>query len=269
MLDLGEVKQRQHAAWSSGDYTRIGTTLQLVGENLCEALDLRAGWRVLDVAAGNGNATLAAARRGATVTSTDYVTKLLDHGRERARAERAEVDFRMADAEALPFADEDFDAVLSTFGVMFTPDQEVAAREMLRVCRPDGRIGLACWTPEGFIGQVLATVGRHLPPPATGMRPATRWGTVDGLAQLFPIDEAEVVSCSQRYFMFRYPSTRAWLEIFARLYGPMVKAFEALPHSARSVLSNTLIAVADGMNRADDGTMVVPGAYLEVVIRRR
>lgn len=175
-LDLNALKARQQTAWASGDYAVIGTTLQLVGERLAEACDLRWDEKVLDVAAGNGNATLAAARRGCQVTSTDYVPELLKRGEERARAEHLSVVFQTADAEALPFADGAFDAVISTFGVMFAPDQAQAARELARVCRSGGRIGLANWTPQGFIGQMFKTLGRHVPPPA-GALPPSRWGT--------------------------------------------------------------------------------------------
>jgi ubiquinone/menaquinone biosynthesis C-methylase UbiE len=164
--DFAAIKAKQHAAWSSGDYSVVGVTLQIVGENLCEALDLRAGQRVLDVAAGNGNCSLAAARRFCDVTSTDYVQDLLRRGRERADAERLPITFKVADAEALPFADGEFDAVTSTFGVMFAPDQERAATELLRVCRPGGKVGLANWTPDSFIGQLFKTLGRYVPPAA-------------------------------------------------------------------------------------------------------
>ncbi|HEV7835437.1 MAG TPA: class I SAM-dependent methyltransferase, partial [Caballeronia sp.] len=157
-IDLAAVKTRQQAAWSAGDYAVVGTTLQIVGENLCEALDLRAGSRVLDVAAGNGNASLAAARRWCEVTSTDYVSTLLESGRARAQAEGHTIQFQEADAENLPFPDASFDVVMSTFGVMFAPDHAQAASEMIRVCRPGGRIGLACWTPQGFLGQLLQVV---------------------------------------------------------------------------------------------------------------
>src|SRR6267154_1700093 len=171
-VDLNALKARQHGAWSSGDYAIVGTTLQIVGEELCEALDIRAGQRVLDVAAGNGNVSLAAARRWCEVTSTDYVPTLLERGRERAAAERLAIEFRQADAEALPFADASFDVVVSTFGVMFTADQDKAAAELLRVCKPGGKVGLANWTPEGFIGQLFKTLGKHLPPPAGVRSPA-------------------------------------------------------------------------------------------------
>src|SRR6187401_266333 len=156
--DFAAIKQKQQATWASGDFAVVGTTLQIVGESLAEAIDIRAGERVLDVAAGNGNATLAAARRFARVTSTDYVPALLERGRRRAEADGLDVTFEVADAEALPYPDAGFDVVLSTFGVMFAPDHEQAAAEMMRVCRPGGRIGLASWTPAGFVGQLFRVV---------------------------------------------------------------------------------------------------------------
>lgn len=263
-IDYAAIKQRQQAVWASGDYAAIGATLQIVGENLCEAVDLHAGSRVLDVAAGNGNATLAAARRFARVTSTDYVPALLERGRERAAAERLDVDFRTADAEALPFADASYDAVLSTFGVMFAPDQERAAAEMTRVVRPGGRIGLANWTPEGFVGQLLKTVGQHVPPPA-GLRPSVRWGTQRGLSELFP---GQQVRATLRDFMFRYESPRHWLEMFRACYGPAHRAFAALAPDQQGLLERDILALLARFNRGGAETLLVPGAYLEVVITR-
>jgi SAM-dependent methyltransferase/quercetin dioxygenase-like cupin family protein len=204
--DLAAVKGRQQSAWSSGDYAVVGTTLQIVGEELCEALDLRPGSKVLDVAAGNGNATLAAARRWCEVTSTDYVPALLERGRERATAERLAIDFRQADAEALPFPDASFDVVVSTFGVMFTADQDKAAAELLRVCKPGGKIGLANWTPEGFIGQLFKTLGKHLPPPA-GVKSPALWGTRARLNEMFGA-QASNINAEPRMFVFRYRSAR-------------------------------------------------------------
>ena len=262
--DLAAVKSRQQGTWSSGDYAVIGTTLQIVGESLCEALDLRAGQSVLDVAAGNGNATLAAARRWCDVTSTDYVPALLDRGRDRAKAEHLDVTFLPADAEALPFADASFDAVLSTFGVMFTPDQDRAAAEMLRVCRPGGKIGLANWTPDGFIGQVFKTLGGHLPAPA-GVKPPALWGTEARMAELFPVAK---VQTTRRDFVFRYRSPRHWLEVFRTWYGPMLKAFAALDPNGQAALEADLLALVARMNRSGDATMVLPSAYLEVVVRK-
>src|SRR5436309_2226263 len=251
--DLSAVKQRQQGAWSSGDYAIVGTTLQIVGEELCEALDLRPGSKVLDVAAGNGNATLAAARRWCDVTSTDYVSALLERGRERATAERLNVQFREADAEALPFADASFDVVMSTFGVMFTPDQDKAAAEMMRVCKPRGRIALANWTPQGFIGQLFKTLGKHLPPPA-GVKSPALWGTQARLDDMFGA-HASKIHAAPRMFVFRYRSTRHWLDVFKTFYGPMLKAFAALDARAQAALSLDLLALADELNRAADGTM--------------
>lgn len=265
--DLAAIKQRQHGAWSSGDYAIVGTTLQIVGEQLCEALDLRPGSKVLDVAAGNGNVTLAAARRWCEVTSTDYVPTLLERGRERAAAEGLTVDFREADAEALPFADASFDVVVSTFGVMFTADQDKAAAELIRVCRPGGKIGLANWTPRGFIGQVFKTLGKYLPPPAGTKSPAL-WGTRERLDEMFG-SQASAIAAAPRMFMFRYRSPEHWLDVFKTFYGPILKAFAALDADAQAGLRHDLLGVVGEFNRANDGTMAAPGEYLEVVVNRR
>lgn len=266
-IDLGALKTRQHGAWSSGDYAVVGTTLQIVGEELCEALDIRAGQKVLDVAAGNGNATLAAARRWCDVVSTDYVPSLLERGRLRAAADGLSIEFREADAEALPFDNASFDAVVSTFGVMFTPDQDKAAAELLRVCRSGGKIGLANWTPEGFIGQLFKVLGKYLPPPAGARSPAL-WGTRTRIAEMFG-PSALVINAVPRNFMFRYRSPEHFLEIFRNYYGPTLKAFAALDAANQQALSDDLLALIGRMNRADDGTMIVPSEYLEIVITRR
>ncbi len=266
-IDFNALKSRQMASWASGDYAVIGTTLQLVGELLAEACDLHCDERVLDVAAGNGNATLAAARRGCRVTSTDYVAALLERGQERARAERLEVDFQVADAEALPFEDASFDAVLSTFGVMFTPDQAKAAAELARVCRPGGRIGLANWTPEGFIGQMFKTLGRHVPPPA-GAQPPSLWGDEAHLHALFG-ERTAAISVTRRLFNFRYRSAAHFIEVFRTWYGPIHKAFAALPADGAIALERDLTALLNSMNRAGAASLVVPSEYLEVVITRR
>jgi ubiquinone/menaquinone biosynthesis C-methylase UbiE len=263
--DFKALKARQQAAWSSGDYALIGTTLQIVGEDLCEALDVRSGHKVLDVAAGNGNASLAAARRWCEVVATDYVTALLERASERAAAERLVIEFRQADAEALPFADGSFDVVLSTFGVMFTPDQERAASEMLRVCRRGGKIGLANWTPDGFIGQLFKTIGQHVPP--SGAKSPALWGTRERIAELFEPHAASVQS-AQRNFVFRYRSPEHWLDVFKTYYGPVLKTFAALEPAAQAALERDLIALIGRFNRSGDGSMVVPSGYLEVVIRR-
>ncbi|TPQ32647.1 SAM-dependent methyltransferase [Bradyrhizobium guangdongense] len=265
--DLSAVKQRQHGAWSSGDYAVVGTTLQIVGEQLCEALDLRAGSKVLDVAAGNGNVTLAAARRWCDVTSTDYVPALLERGRERATAEHLKIEFREADAEALPFADASYDVVVSTFGVMFTPDQDKAASELARVCRPGGKIGLANWTPQGFIGQLFKTIGKHLPPPA-GVKSPALWGTKARLEEMFGRTASDI-SAEPRMFVFRYRSPDHWLDVFKSFYGPMLKAFAALDANGQAALKRDLLALAGEFNHADDGTVVVHSEYLEAVITKR
>ena len=265
--DLTAVKARQHGAWSSGDYAVVGTTLQIVGEKLCEAADLRAGYKVLDVAAGNGNASLAAARRWCYVVSTDYVSALLERGRTRAAAEGMAIEFREADAEALPFKDMSFDYVLSTFGVMFTPDQARAASEMVRVVRRGGKIGLANWTPQGFIGQVFRTIGKHLPPPA-GVQSPLLWGTEGRIHDLFSLHAASIV-CKTRNFVFRYRSPEHFIEIFKTYYGPMLKAFNALEATAQVNLADDLKGVIEQFNRSGDKTMVVPSEYLQIVITRR
>jgi ubiquinone/menaquinone biosynthesis C-methylase UbiE len=265
-VDLAALKTRQHAAWSSGDFSVIGTTLQIVGESLCEAVDLRSGERVLDVAAGNGNATLAAARRFAAVTSTDYVPVLLERSRARAEAERLEVAYQVADAEALPFPDGQFDVVLSTFGVMFTADHAKAAGEMLRVCRPGGRIGLANWTPQGLIGELFKVVGRHVPPPPGAPSPAY-WGTRQGLEALFGRGAVEITAI-ERDFVFRYHSPQHWVDLFREWYGPVLKAFAALDAEGQRALKHDILALLNRFNTARDGTLVAPSAYLEVVIVR-
>src|ERR1700753_2741264 len=261
--DLKALKARQHAAWSSGDYAVIGTTLQIVGERLAESMDLRAGQTVLDVAAGNGNVTLAAARRWCEVTSTDYVPALLARGKLRADADGMDILFKEADAEALPFADASFDVVVSTFGVIFTPNQDRAAAELARVCRRGGKIGLANWTPEGFIGQVFKTLGKYLPPPAGAKSPAL-WGTFARLDELFG-EEAISIKAESRMFNFRYRSPDHFLDVFKTFYGPVLKAFAALDAPGRESLRNDLHALIVRMNKSGDATMVVPSEYLEIV----
>jgi ubiquinone/menaquinone biosynthesis C-methylase UbiE len=265
--DFEALKARQHGAWSSGDYAIVGTTLQIVGEELCEAVDIRAGQKVLDVAAGNGNATLAAARRWCDVVSTDYVPSLLERGQLRAKADGLSVTFKEADAEALGFADGTFDVVMSTFGVMFTPDQDRAAAELLRVCKGGGKIGLANWTPEGFIGQLFKTLGKHLPPPAGARSPAL-WGTEARIKDMFG-PQAASIKAERRNFNFRYRSPEHFLDVFKSYYGPMLKAFAALDASNQQRLRDDILALIATMNRAKDGTMVVPSEYLEIVIVKR
>jgi SAM-dependent methyltransferase len=266
-IDFAAVKTRQQAAWSTGNYAVVGTTLQIVGETLCEALDLRSGTRVLDVAAGNGNASLAAARRWCDVTSTDYVPSLLDAGRARALAEGHAIKFQDADAENLPFRDGSFDAVMSTFGVMFTPDQEKSASELARVCKPGGKIGLANWTPESFIGQLFKTIGKYIPP-APGVKSPALWGTKARLDELFG-KAARAVHATQREFTFRYRSPAHWIDVFRTYYGPLTRTFAALDSDRQSAFTRDLEGLMESRNRSGDGTLVLPSEYLEVVIERK
>jgi ubiquinone/menaquinone biosynthesis C-methylase UbiE len=259
------IKTKQRATWGAGDYGRVGVTLQITGESLCEAMDLRSGQSVLDVAAGNGNASLAAARRFCKVVSTDYVPALLEQSRVRAAAENLAIEYQEADAEDLPFGEQSFDNVISTFGAMFTPDQGKAAAELLRVCKRGGKIGLANWTPQSFIGQVFQTVGGHLPAPA-GLDSPAAWGTEAFLQRHFGPQVARI-EVTTRQFHFRYHSPSHWLDIFGTYYGPTLKAIEALGERS-GLLRDDLLELIGRCNRAGDGTMVVPSDYLEVVITR-
>ena len=263
---LTAVKEKQHATWSSGDYAVIGTTLQLMGEQLCEAVDVSAGWKVLDVAAGNGNAALAAARRGCEVVATDYVEDLLDRARRRADADGLTLTTKVADAEDLPFADGSFDAVLSTVGVMFTPDPRRAAHQLVRVVRPGGRVGLANWTPKGFVGQMFRIVGGHVPPPA-GVPSPLQWGTEEGIEALLG-SECDV-EVTRRSFTFRYRSAHDYFETFGAFYGPIVKALAALDEAGRASLRDQLVALAEDHNRNENDALSIDSEYLEVVATRR
>ena len=263
--DLEAIKEKQQATWSAGDYAVIGTTLQIVGEALCEAVDVAAGWQVLDVAAGNGNASLAAARRGCEVTATDYVDSLLERARTRAAADGLSLTTRSADAEDLPFEDASFDGVLSTFGVMFTPNPERAAAELVRVCRPGGRIGLANWTPAGFVGQMFKIVGQHAAPPP-GVPSPLMWGTEDRLHELF--GEHAEVEIARKAFTFRFRSAEDFFETFKAYYGPMVRASASLDAEGQASLRDQLVALAAGANRSTNGSLSVDSEYLEVVATR-
>lgn len=266
-VELTAVKNKQQLAWSSGDYAVVGTTLQIVGESLCEALDLRAGQRVLDVAAGNGNATLAAARRWCDVVSSDYVPGLLERGRTRASAEGLSVQFEQADAENLPYDDHSFDIVMSTFGVMFTPDQDRAAAEMARACKPGGRIGLANWTPNSMIGELFKLMGTYVPP-AAGLKSPALWGTEVRLREMFG-ESIDSIAITRKNFVFRYRNAAHWLEVFRTFYGPMHKSFATLDAEKQQALAADLVALAERFNRATDGTLVAPSEYIEVVITRK
>jgi SAM-dependent methyltransferase len=258
------IKSKQNAAWASGDYAKIGTTLQIVGESLAEAMDLKCGAKVLDVAAGNGNATLAFARRWCDVTSTDYVGTLLDRGRARAEAEALKVTYEVADAEQLPYENATFDAVVSTFGVMFAPNQLKAASEMLRVCRPGGKVGMANWTPDGFIGQLFKTLGKHIAPPA-GVKSPALWGSKPWLQEVFG-PKARTLMVNDRAFVFRYHSPEHFVDFFRTFYGPVHKAFLALDSKGQDALAADLHATIARFNTSTDGSMRVPSDYAEIIM---
>ncbi|MCC6669602.1 MAG: methyltransferase domain-containing protein [Planctomycetes bacterium] len=264
--DPSVLRRRLQATWASGDFARIGSRLQLVGERLCESVDLRAGQRVLDVAAGNGNAALAAARCGCDVVAADFVPELLHAARRRAEADGLPLATEVAAAEELPFATGTFDSVLSTFGVMFASDHASAARELARVCRPGGRIGLASWTPAGFLGDLFRLIASHVPPPA-GLRSPMVWGTEDGLRELLGA-AAGSFALRRRHFTFRYRSAEHFLDEFRTWYGPTLKAFAALPPEGQESLAEAILALLRRSNRATDGSLAVPAEYLEAVVER-
>jgi ubiquinone/menaquinone biosynthesis C-methylase UbiE len=261
------IKAAQQRGWAAGDYTIPGAILVVMSENLCEAVDLHAGQRVLDVATGSGNTAIAAARRFCEVTGVDYTPSLLEKARERAAVECLPITFLEGDAEALPFSAGSFDAVLSTLGVMFTPNQEAAASELLRVCRSGGKIGLASWTPAGFFGQMGRAMAPYMPPPP-GVRPPALWGTEAHVQELFGND-AVSLQAQKRYFFHRYRSAQHAVEIFCTYYGPVVKALEALEPARQELMRRDLQSVLEQVNIATDGTLVAPGEYLEVVAIRR
>ena len=265
--DLTVIKGRQQKAWSAGDYGKVGVTLLMIAELLAEAVDLHPGQRVLDVASGNGNTSLAAARRFCEVVGIDYVPMLLDEGRERAKADGLAVDFREGDAEALPFPDASFDVVLSTIGVMFAPNQEKAAAELLRVVRPGGKIGMANWVPDGYVGDLFRTMGKYVSPPS-GLKPPFRWGTEEGVRELLG-DGVSSLEIRRRSFVWRFPSARHHVEFMRGYYGPLQKAFETLDEQGQKALEEGLISVVEHYNRSGDATAVWPADYLELVATRR
>lgn len=266
-INFTAIKQRQQATWASGNYGTIGSRLQIVGELLAESVDVRAGEHVLDVAAGNGNATIAAARRFAHVTSTDYVPELLEQGDARAKANGLDITFQTADAEALPFEDESFDVAISTFGVMFTPEQNMAAHELLRVVRSGGRIGLANWTPEGFLGQLFRVIGKYIPAPA-GLQSPMLWGSEPRIIKLFGPDAADI-QCQRRTYNFRYQSAAHWIEVFRNYYGPIHKVYAALDDYRQADLTEDLTELLERLNVGGSHSLVVPSEYMEIVISRK
>jgi SAM-dependent methyltransferase len=263
MPDLAAIKQRQQQTWASGDFSVVGAMIVIVAEQLCDAADLHAGWNVLDVATGSGNAAIAAARLGCRAVGVDYVPALLERGRERAAAERLPVELLDGDAEALPFEDGSFDAVTSVFGTMFAPDHEKTADELVRVCRPGGTIALASWTPEGFIGELFRAVGAHVPPPA-GVQSPLLWGTESHLRELFggAIESLEV---TERTFTFRFRSAEEFVDVFRATYGPTVKAFAALGSTAADALERDLIALARRSDRLGTDAIAIPATYTEAI----
>ncbi len=264
---LSAIKDRQQKTWTSGDYARIGNTLVIMGELLCEAVDVHASDKVLDVATGSGNTAISAARRFCDVTGIDYVPELIEQARKRAEVEGMSIAFDVGDAEDLPYPDASFDVVLSTLGVMFAPNQEKVAEELLRICRSGGKIGLANWTPDGFIGNMFRTLGKHVPPPP-GIKPPPLWGTEERLRELFGEDIASL-EVTRRSYMFRYPSAGHFVEYFRSYYGPTLKAFESLEPEGQRSLAEDLEELLTQWNTSGDATVVVPSDYLEVVAVRR
>ncbi|KIC46105.1 SAM-dependent methlyltransferase [Ruegeria sp. ANG-S4] len=264
--DFTAIKAKQNAAWGSGDYSKVGVTLQITGEELAEAMDIMPSAKVLDVAAGNGNATLAFARRFCDVTSTDYVEALLHASSQRAKAEGLFVNYKVADAEKLPFAEQSFDAVVSTFGVMFTPNQKQSAAELQRVVKSGGKIGMANWTPESFIGQLFKTIGKHVPPPAGVNSPAV-WGNRDWVQDTFG-DNCDVVSFRHKNFMFRYRSAEHFLEYFRTFYGPMQKAFQALDGAGQAALRDDIMALIAKFDISTNASLCISSEYAEIIVER-
>jgi ubiquinone/menaquinone biosynthesis C-methylase UbiE len=267
MADLEAVKQQQQRTWAMGDFAMIGWNTVYPGELLCEAVELRAGERVLDVATGSGNAALSAARRNCDASGIDYVPALIERARQRAAVEKLPANFEVGDCEALAFADASFDVVLSVYGSMFAPNAEKAAMEMLRVCRPGGRIGMANWTPDGFWGQAFGLVGKYLPPPA-GLRSPIEWGTEKRLAELFG-HRISSTRIERRSALFRYRSSAHWIEVFSQYFGPIIRVRAALDDERRKDFLAELDSTLNHFNKSGDDTLVVSADYLEVVMTRK
>ncbi|GAA2132349.1 class I SAM-dependent methyltransferase [Nocardioides bigeumensis] len=263
-----ELRDKQQKVWSSGDYNKIAAITVPVSEHLVDHVGIAPGQRVLDVATGTGHVALAAARRAAVATGMDYVPGLLDIARRRAEAEDLEIGFDEADAENLPYADGSFDVVLSAIGVMFAADHAQAAQELVRVTRSGGRIGLASWTPEGFVGAILKTVGQHVAPPA-GAMPATRWGTETVVAELLGDDVTDVASVTATVTQ-RFGSAAGFADLFLTYYGPTYAAAGRLDEVGRAALRADLIALAEGYDRStEDGDGVVLDWEYRIVTANR
>jgi SAM-dependent methyltransferase len=265
--DLEQVKQKQQLMWASGDFHQVAALIQSVADQVAEALDIQAGWRVLDVATGSGNAALAAARLGAETVGVDYVPALLERGRRRVEAEGLDVLLVEGDAEALPFGDGEFDAVTSVFGSMFAPNHERAAAELVRVVKPGGKIGLATWTPDGFIGELLRAVAQHVPP-AAGVASPILWGTETHLRRIFG-DAIASIRCRERTFVFRSRSAEDWVDFFRAYYGPTFKAFEAVGPEGEEALHADLVALVDTYTGRSNGPITIPATWLQTVAVRR
>ena len=266
MVNLEAIKRAQQQVWASGDYAAIGGTLQIVAELLCEAVDLRGGQKVLDIATGTGNAAIAAARRSCVVTGVDYVPALLERGRQRAAAEGVAVTFIEGDAESLPFPDGTFDTVLSTFGIMFAPNHHKAAAEMLRLCRPGGTLGLASWSPDGVFGASGRVTARFLPP-QTNVDPPALWGTAEHLRELF--GDGVVFTTRKQSVMYRYPSLDHYMDRLRNTYPPVMNTFARLDKEIAAELDKALRTLYGGSNLARDGTFLMPMDYLEAVGRKQ
>lgn len=266
--DLAAVKCRQQATWASGDFSVVAARIVLQAELLCEAVNPQAGWRVLDVATGSGNAAIAAARRGCKAVGADYVPGLLESGRVRAKAEHLDVEFVEGDAENLPFPNGSFDAVISIYGAMFAPDHRKVAAELARVCRPEGVIGLASWTPNGYIGEMFRLVAKYIPPVA-GLTPPVRWGDASYLRELFG-DKISSMSSHVRTAVMRFPSAQDNVNFFRKYYGPTLKTFETLPIQRRAALEAEMIDLIHRFDRngGNGGPVAIAADYLESVIVR-
>jgi ubiquinone/menaquinone biosynthesis C-methylase UbiE len=262
-----DVTRAQQVMWAKGDFHRIGVSQLVAGELLVRALHVHAGERVLDVAAGAGNTALAAARRWADVTCTDYVPDLLVHAEQRAGAEGLPLRTEVADVQALPYPDDSFDVVTSTFGAMFAPDQEATARELVRVLRPGGRLGLANWTPQSWVGEQFRLQAAYLPPPA-GVRPPSQWGTRSRLDELFG-EQVSDLEATERYIDLVHHSTAGLFGLFRDWFGPVATVLASVDAERAEAFRRDWITLSDEHNIATDGTCEIPSPYLQVVAVKR
>jgi len=267
MSDFEEIKNKQQNVWASGDFSIVAWNTLYIGEKLCEAVDFRAGQKILDVATGSGNTALSAARRFGEVTGIDYVPALIEKAKERSAIDKLPVDFRVADCENMPFPDGSFDVVLSTFGSMFAPDHEKAAQELLRVCKPNGKIGLANWSPEGFWGEIFRLRGKYIPP-EENLKPPGEWGTEQRIKELFENHTSEI-KINKRTALFRYKSVEHFIEFFKTYFGPILKTFEALDEQQQNQYQKDIEQKVIQFNQSGDNTVVIPAEYLEIVMVKK